>query len=93
MGDLRAICLLRSQFLSMSKFLADLVRFLEKLRNTAVNTSLGHHYLYFTKSRTRIHLESAAFMFHMGVKTLESSGRCEPRVLIPSNGFLACPSS
>ena len=40
-----------------------------------------------------IHLESAAFVFHMSGTTPDSSGHCEPRVLSPSNGFWLAPSA
>src|SRR5580693_7763815 len=40
-----------------------------------------------------IHLESAAFVFHMMATTPDSSGHCEPRVLSPSNGFWLAPSA
>jgi hypothetical protein len=45
------------------------------------------------KQRLTIHLESAAFVFHMSGTTPESSGHCEPRVLSPFNGFWLAPSA
>src|ERR1039458_10668107 len=50
-------------------------------------TRLFRAFLHGANLHFMIHLESAAFVFHINATTPDSSGHCEPRVLSPFNGF------
>src|ERR1039458_10534394 len=56
-------------------------------------TRLFRAFLHGANLHFMIHLESAAFVFHINATTPDSSGHCEPRVLSPFNGFWLAPSA
>src|ERR1700722_19121039 len=62
-------------------------------RPIGLKLTISHLLFGGLRAESTIHLESAAFVFHMSRTTPESSGHREPRVLSPSNGFWLAPSA